>query len=62
MNDIAWLEALAKKTDYDIEINEIIKQQPIDIQMAYKSNDSTTLSSILGNSDRFACKNTIFQY
>jgi len=62
MNNLVWLEFIATRTDFDIEIDKILKQQSSAIQMAYQFNDSTTLKNILGKTDKLACRNTIFQY
>ncbi|STX27524.1 Uncharacterised protein [Legionella beliardensis] len=60
MHNIAWLESLATKTDYDIDINEILKNQSLDVQNAYYSNNQTVLKALLGDEERLANKNTIF--
>lgn len=60
MSHIAWLESLAAKADYDIEINDILKTQPSDIQDAYYSNNQAGLKALLGAESRLADKNTIF--
>ena len=61
MTNISWLESIAMMTDHDREINEILKTQPIAIQMAYRSNDNLALNMLLGGSDRLAYKKTVFQ-
>jgi hypothetical protein len=60
MNNIAWLESIATKTDYDIEINEILKNQSLDVQNAYCSNNQAILKTLLGGEEKLASKNTIF--
>ena len=61
MTNISWLESIASMTDHDLEINEILENQPAAIQMAYRSNDHVALKVLLGGSERLACKKTIFQ-
>ncbi len=62
MNNFAWLESIAAKTDFDVEIENILKQQPSAIQIAFSANDNAVLRNIFGNTDKLACKNTVFQY
>jgi hypothetical protein len=61
MKNIAWLESLATMTHYDIAAMDVLKSQPGSVQQAYKTNNQSALNVLLGDSDRSACKNTIFQ-
>ena len=61
MINISWLESIAKTTDRDVDINNILKAQPKAIQVAYRSNDSSALNILIGGTNKLADKNTVFQ-
>jgi hypothetical protein len=42
---------MAKSTHYDICLQELINSQPIDIKIAYQSNNSHLLKKYIGESE-----------
>lgn len=62
MKDFAWLAAIATKADFEVAVDDILKQQSSVIQTAYSTHDSIALRNALGDAQSFACKNTVFHY
>lgn len=61
MIDIAWLETLALKTDFEYDDRQILEKQKAEIQEAYASNNQYALKTLLSKKNqKFANKNVVF--
>ncbi len=61
MDTIKLLEYLAVNAHYRIELLDLIKTQPKEIQISFLTNDSNSLKKLLNQKGPLADRSTIFQ-
>lgn len=61
MDTLKFLEKMAKTVHHNIELNNIVDDQPIEIAIAYQTNNSDLLKKCFGDTEYIANPSDVVQ-
>lgn len=62
MDTLSFLEHMAKSVHYDIEFSDLIDSQPIEVTIAYQTNNSDLLKEYFGDTEYVANPTDVVQF